>query len=1047
MRSDMLKKLLLSSFLYLFSVSFAFAQTSTVTGIVTDESTGEPLPQVNVYIMELETGAATDLEGNYEIENVEHGTYTFRISSVGYTTLEESVTVSQNNTNFNFAIAPDIQALEDVVVTAFGVQREERSLGYTSQSISSEDMNNVKESNFVNSLQGKVAGVEITQANSSLGSSSRILLRGVSSLSGENQPLFIVDGVYVDNSNFGSAGEFSSEYGIDNADYGNAAMDINPNDIESVTVLKGPNAAALYGSKAANGAVIITTKDGSQGAQGLGVTFDSQVTFSDIAILPDMQNQYGQGLFGEFSFVDGRGGGTYDGVDESWGPPLNGQMIPQFPNGEERPWVAHPDNVRDYFNTGVSLNNNISLSGNYENANFRLSMTDLRQDGIFPAEELDRQTVSLNTGVDLSSDLRVNVVANYYKLNGENRPSVGYNAENPMQQLTQWFGRQVDIDRLRDYEDAEGNPINWNYNYHDNPFWMQHKNGNEQERDRVIGNINARYDINDWISVTGLVGNDFYTERREQWAATNTINDPDGAFYNNVRNVNVLTANFILNAERDLSQDFYLDARIGTEMQRRDYKFNEAEAPGLSVPGVYSITNSSVRQNVGDRKELKRTNSIFTSLTFGFRDYLYLDLTGRNDWSSTLPEDNNSYFYPSASLSFIFTDAFNLEQDWLTYGKIRGGWTQVGNDTDPYQLQAAFNSVDPFGDIPSYSLDDVIPNTQLKPESIESFEIGGELRFFDNRLGIDLTYYDQTTTDQILPVQISRASGYNEQIINAGEVRNTGWEVQLHGTPVQTSDFRWNMIVNWSKNDNEVVELVEGLDAIVLGSSWDATVEARPGEEFGTLYGTGFVRDDAGNIVVGDDGVPLIDSELRPFGSYQADWKGGISNTFTYKGLSLNFLIDMKYGGKLSSTTYMFGRYTGILEETLEGRDGGYVFDGGRWADGAVKEDGSPNDIETTAQAFNGGTFFGNSESHIFDATYVKLRELRLGYSLPVQWLSSLPFRSVNLGIVGRNLWIIHKETPHIDPETAFNAGNVQGLESNQFPSTRSVGFNVRFTL
>lgn len=1038
----MLKKLLLSSFLYLLSVSFAFAQTSTVTGTITDESTDEPLPQVNVYIMELQTGAATDLEGNYEISDVEHGTYTFRVSSVGYATLEESVTVDGNNTTFNFALQSDVRALDDVVVTAFGVQREERSLGYSSQSVSAEDVNNVRETNFVNTLQGKVAGVEITNSSGSLGGSSRIVLRGVSSLSGENQPLFIVDGVYIDNSNFDVGEEFGN-----GADYGNAAMDINPDDIAEVTVLKGPNAAALYGSRAANGAIIITTKDGSESREGLGVTVNSQVTFEDILTLPDMQNEYGQGFNGQFSFVDGRGGGTFDGTDQSWGPPLNGQMVAQFPDGEERPWVASPDNVRDYFNTGVSLNNNVSLSGNYDDANFRLSLTDLRQDGMFPAEELDRQTVSLNAGILLAENLRVDASANYYNLTGNNRPSVGYAGDNPMQQLTQWFGRQIDIDRLRDYEAQDGSPINWNYQYFDNPFWIQEKNGNLQERDRIIGNATVRYDPLDWISVTGMIGTDNYNERRQDWTASQTLNDPDGRYLENIRNVSEVTANLIVSTESDLTQDLYLDARIGTEVQNRDYRMNQAEAPGLSVPGVYSITNSSVRQNLDDYKSDKRTNSIFAAATFGFRDYLYLDLTGRNDWSSTLPQENNSYFYPSASLSFIFTDALNIQADWLTYGKIRGGWTQVGNDTDPYQLQSSYTSIDPFGDVPSYSLSNTIPNTELKPESIESFEIGGELRFFNNRLGLDITYYNQTTTDQILPVQISRASGFEEQVINAGEVKNNGIELSVDATPVQTTNLRWDVIANWSKNNNEVVSLVEDLDALVLGSSWDTTVEARPGEEFGTLYGTGFVRDDQGNIVVGDDGIPLIDSELRPFGSYQADWKGGLRNTITYKGFQLGFLVDMKYGGKLTSTTYMFGRYTGILEETLEGREGGYVFDGGRWADGAVKEDGSPNDIETTAQAFNLGSFFGNSESHIFDATYVKLRELRFSYSLPIRWLEDMPFRSVDLGIIGRNLWIIHKEAPHIDPETAFNAGNVQGLESNQFPSARSVGFNVRFTL
>lgn len=1038
----MLKKILLSTLLCLCVSSIVLAQSGTVTGTITDAETGDPIPQVNIFILELQSGDATDVEGRYSIDNVEYGTYTFRISSVGYRTLEQSVTISESNTEVNFELNEDVQLLDDVVVTAFGVQREQRSLGYASQNITADNVNNVRETNFVNTLQGKISGVEVTNASGQLGGSSRIVLRGVSSLTGENQPLFIVDGVYIDNSNFDSGGEFG---GID---FGNAAMDINPNDIESVSVLKGPNAAALYGSRAANGAIIITTKDGRSGQDGIGVSVNSMVTFEDILVLPDMQNEYGQGRFGQFAFVDGRGGGTYDGGDESWGPPLDGRMVPQWPDGEMREWVPRPDNVRDYFDTGVSFNNNVSVAGNYDNANFRFSFTDLRQDGMFPAESLDRNTLSLNAGVQLSEDLRVDARANYYKLYGRNRASVGYNNDNPMQQLTQWYGRQLDTERLRDnYIDDTGRPVNWNYNYFDNPFWIQYMNGNRQERDRFIGNVTSRYDIADWLSVTGMLGNDFYTENRRDWTAVYTLQDPDGRYWESNRYVNELTANLILEAEQNLNQDFYLSARLGSEVQARNYRMNSAEAPGLNVPMVYSISNSSVRPNVNDYRSNKRINSFFGAATLGFRDYLYLDITGRNDWSSTLPEDNNSYFYPSASLSFVFSDAFDLGLDWFTYGKLRGGWTKVGNDTDPYQLIATFNSASPFGDTPSYSLSNTIPNTELKPESITSIEAGAELRFLNNRLGLDVTYYNQTSEDQILPVQISRATGYVEQIVNAGEVKNSGVELSLNATPVQTGNFSWNTTVNWAKNNNEVVDLVDGLDSYLLGSSWDVTVEARPGEEFGTLYGTGFLRDDDGNIVVNDSGLPIVDGEIRPFGSYQADWTGSLNNTINFKGIELGFLIDMKYGGKLTSTTYMFGRYTGVLEETLEGRDGDYVFDGGRWADGAVKQDGTPNDIAVDAETFNRASFFGNSESHIFDATYVKLRELRLSYTLPAQWLNDLPFRTVDVGFVGRNLWIIHKEVPHIDPETAFNTGNLQGLESNQFPAARSMGFNVRFTL
>jgi TonB-linked SusC/RagA family outer membrane protein len=1040
----MLKKLLISLIMVLATVSIAFAQSSTVTGTITDANTGEPIPQVNVFIMELQTGDATDFDGHYEIRNVAHGSYTFRISSVGYRTVERNVTVDANNTTFDFSLEPDVRLLDDVVVTAFGVQRESRSLGYASQSISAQDLAQTRETNFVNSLQGKMAGVEITGSSGSLGGSSRIVLRGVSSLTGENQPLFIVDGVYIDNSNFDPGGEFGQ-----GADYGNAAMDINPNDIESLTVLRGANAAALYGSRAANGAIIITTKDGrGTGQDGIGVSVNSSVTFEDILILPDMQNEYGQGQQGQFEWVDGRGGGVFDGGDESWGPPLDGRMINQWPDGSPREWIARPNNVRDYFNTGVSFDNNISVAGNYDQANFRVSFTDLRQDGMFPAESLDRNTVSLNAGVQLSDDLRVDARANYFKLIGRNRPSVGYTGDNPMQQLTQWYGRQLDTQMLREnYIDENGRPINWNYNYFDNPFWVQYMNGNRQERDRFLGNLTTRYDVTEWMSLTGMVGSDFYTERREDWTAVYSVTNPTGGYLENVRYVNELTANFMAEFEQDLTQDFYLSGRLGTEVQTRTYRLNSAQAPGLNVPYVYSISNSSVRPVVNDYKSQKRINSLFAATTFGFRDYLYLDVTARNDWSSTLPVENRSYFYPSASLSFVFTDAFDLNLDWFTYGKLRGGWTKVGNDTDPYQLQAVFNAASPFGDTPSYSLSNTIPNTELKPEEIYSTEIGAELRFIDNRLGFDITYYQQTAKNQILAADISRASGYTQQFINAGEIQNSGIEIAMNATPVQTGNFAWNLNVNWATNNNEVISLVDGLDSYIHYGSWDVTSESRPGMAVGTLFGRGFLRDDNGNIIVNDSGIPMVDPEIRSFGSYQADWTGGIMNTFNYRGLEMSFLIDAKYGGKLTSTTYMFGRYTGILTETLEGREGGLVFDGGRWADGAVKQDGTPNDIVVGAQTFNERTFFGNAESHIFDATYVKLRELRVGYSLPVNWLADLPFRSVNVAFVGRNLWIIHKEAPHIDPETAFNTGNVQGFESNQFPSTRSLGFNVRFTL
>ena len=1060
-RATMMRRIASLVAVLLLAAAPAAAQDGSITGVVTDATTGEAIPGVNVVIDALNLGTASNQDGVFRIDRVPAGTHAIRASYIGYIQFQARLTVAAGEeAQLNIELRPDVVGLSELVVTALGVEREERSLGYSSQMVNTEGMTESRTTNFVDALSGKIAGAQITNANSSVGGSSRIVLRGVNSLTGSNQPLFIVDGVYIDNTTFQAAGEFG---GID---FGNAAMDINPDDIASITVLKGPNAAALYGSRAANGAIVIRTKDGRGVRSGqVDVTFSSTLTSDNILLLPDMQNEYGQGLYGHFSFVDGLGGGVFDGGDESWGPPLDGRLIAQFDspivNGvrQATPWVPQPNNVRDYFENGLSWTNNISLAGSYQQTNFRLSYTNLNQDGIFPAESLDRHTLQLAAGSQLSERFRADARATFTALNAQNRPSVGYTDDNPMQQLTQWFGRQINMESLRDYMNEDGTPFNWNYQYMDNPFWTQYENGNSQDRNRLTGNVTLSYDLLDWVNVTGLVGLDRYNDRRENWTAIYTLNDPDGAFSNTAYEVSEVTSNIRVNAQRDLSEDFYLDVLAGGEITNRRYNMQRNATAGLSVPFIYSINNASIAPTADDWREERQRNSLFAAATVGFRDYLYLDLTARNDWSSTLPVDNNSYFYPSASLSFIFSDAFEIGGDWLSFGKLRGSWTRVGNDTDPYRLRATFEApgTGRFGDIPYFTVGNTLPNENLKPERTESWEFGTELRFLNGRLGLDATYYARRTFDQILPVQNSRATGYVSRIVNAGEMRNSGIELSLMATPVQTSDFMWDAQINWAKNTNEVVSLAEGLDTYVIGSTWDATVEARPGEPFGTLRGRGFLRDDSGNIVVNAAGIPMLDQEIKSWGSYQPDWTAGISNTFTYRGVSLSSLIDIKMGGKLSSVTYMFGRYTGILEETLEGRaeyaqnedgvwqrvSGGFVFDGGDWADGAVKQDGSPNDITVGAQEFN-SMFYGNLESHLFDATYVKLRELRLGYRLPASWLQTTPMRSVDLGLVGRNLLILHKDAPHIDPETAFNAGNLQGLESNQFPAVRSFGFNVR---
>ena len=1049
----MLRRLpnIMLAIVFLLVGSAAYAQEGTIRGTLTDSTTSESLPGASVLVKELGVGASANAQGEYVIENVPAGTYNIRASFVGYETKDLEVSIEAGENTVNFQLVPSTYGLKDVVVTAFGIEREQRSVGYAAQSVNTEDMTRNRESNFINSLQGKIAGVSINRSSSSVGSSSSIVLRGASSLTGNNQPLFIVDGVYIDNSNFDAPDEFSGE-----PDYGNAAMDINPEDIKSINVLKGANAAALYGSRASNGAIVITTKDGAA-QEGMQVDFSENVTFTQVSKLPDLQNEYGQGSSGQFSFVKGQS------VDESWGPKLDtgAEYVQWWSNGQPVPWESHPDNVRNYFETGVKANTNLAIAGNYQNSNFRLSITDLRDQGILPNSSLNRNNISLNAGAQLTDKFSANGRIQYIRQEGANYPSVGYSSENPMQSLTQWFGRQVDMERLEDYETDDGEPRTWNYQYHDNPYWMQYKNTTHQTRDRVIGNISVTYDFTNWLRFTGKAGRDYYQEQRDDRRAVNTINDPDGYYEESTRFVDQQTYRAILNAQKDLNQQISLDARIGAERFHREYSLYEGVAPALSVPGVYNLQNSSVRQQITDTDTKKRINSVFGTATIGYRDFIYLDVGGRNDWSSTLPADNNSYFYPNAGLSFIFTDALDLGLDWFSFGKLRASWAQSGNDTDPYSLLPSLTAVEPFGDTPMYTVENDLPNPELKPESKTSVEIGTDLRFMKNRFGLDVTYYNETTEDQILPAQISRSAGFDSRILNAGEVKNTGVEVTFNATPVQQRDFQWDVTVNWAKNQNEVVSLAEDLETLVHEATWDVTIESRPGEEAFSLYGVGFKRvesgDHKGKIVVGPGGIPQTSGEVKNWGNFRGDWTGSFQSTFNYKNVSLSFLIDTKQGGKISSVTYMFGRYTGILEETLKGREQDFVFDGGRWADGAVKQTGTDangnpvyaeNDIGVSAQTFNKSSFFGNAESHIFDASYVKLRELRITYRVPNSALSSLPVKNVELSAVGNNLWIIDDNVPHIDAEASFsNQTFLQGLESNQLPATRSFGFNVKLSI
>ncbi len=1021
--------------LLLVGITLVQAQTVRITGTVTSSEDGMPMPGVSVFVKGTTIGITTNADGKYEL-NVPTTAQALTFSFVGFKTQEVAIA---GRSVVDVVMESETVEMQEVVVTALGIKKAEKATGYAIQSVKGEEISKARETNVVNSLQGKIAGAIITNTSGAVGASSRIVLRGANSLSGDNQPLIVVDNVVINNSNFGN----TSNEGVNR---GSGINDINPNDIESISVLKGPNAAALYGSRAANGVIIITTKSGQKG-KGLGVTINSTSTFETPLRLPSFQNEYGQGSGGAFMFYDGKGGGINDGTDESWGPKLDvGLYIPQWNSPvindvrTATPWVSHPNNVKNFFELGQTYTNNIAVDGGGENSSFRLSYTNTTQKGMIPNTDQEKNNFSLNASVTPHKRLTVTAVGNYVNTYSNNIPAYGYDAQNVMQQFF-WFGRQVDIADLKTYTYPDGSKRNWNYNYHNNPYFTLHENLNGNRRDRFYGNTKLSFKFTDWLSARVGIGADYYTNHATSRAAWGDIDNRYGYYYENKTTFREVNTDFLFLINKKLTEDLDFTLNFGGNKMDQFYQNLFGGADELAVPGVYTLSNAKVPQRTSNYMSQKRINSLYYSGQFAWRNALFLDFTGRNDWSSTLPEGNNSYFYPSFSLSGILTDLFPIESDVLSFAKLRASWAQVGDDTSPYQLQETMAFGDGWNDqtkLLNMYVPNTLPNLELKPQYTNSIEIGGNFRFFMNRVNLDITYYNQKTYDQIISVPISPASGYLYKNINAGQINNSGIEVSLNLVPVKTSSgFEWNLTLNYAKNNNKVVDLAPGVDRYVLGSYWSLQVMAIPGEPFGSLYGYDFLRNDDGKVVH-VNGLPQ-QGDLKILGNYTPDWIGSMNNEFSYKNLNFSFLIDTRMGGDIYTMTTTWGRYSGVLEETLLGREDGIVGDGVKQA-----PDGSwvPNDIVVSAEEYNKAAFNNNiAYSSIFDASFVKLREVKLGYTFPK--IGNLPIRDLSISVVGRNLAILYTKVPHIDPESAFSNSNVQGLEFGQLPSARSLGFNV----
>ena len=1062
--------------LTLFALMLAFfslqvhAQERQITGKVISSQDNLGIPGVTVLVVGTTVGTTTDIDGNFKV-GVPADAKQIQISGIGFMTKTFDLTASDV---VNVTLEPNIQQLNQVVVTALGVTREQKSLGYATQQVKGDDISVAKEGNFINSLQGRVAGVTIS-GSSNIGGSSRILLRGVRSISYENQPLFVVDGVPVNNGNFTTIEQARGALGYD---YGNAAQDINPDDIETINVLKGASATALYGSQGANGVVIITTKKGSTRVAGgknpIGVSLSSGITFSKVAVLPEYQDLYGGGASPDFIVSDLdptqlRSNFEYDG---SWGPKLEGQLVrqwdsyyPSMPNyGKLTPWEAHPDNIKDFFETGVTTNNNVSVDGGNELTKYRLSYTNFNQTGTVPNSKINRNIFSFNGSNKFTPKISSTLSVNYVGANGKGRPQTGYN--NLTSNFTQWWERQLDMEQLKDYTNPDGSQRTWNMNsetdltplYWDNPYWVAYENYETDQRNRVYGAAALNYEFTPKLSLSGAIKTDYYNDNRQERIAKGGVNTSEYLEQNIFFNEN--NYEMKLNYKTELSSSLNLTAFVGANRQDRKSENNYIETQGgLNVPEYYNLTNSVGNLLSTPLKSRLRRNSLYASASFAYKSFLYLDLTGRNDWSSTLPADNNSYFYPSATASFLYSEF--IKAKWLSLGKLRLGWANTAIDPVPYASTATRPVVSSnFAGFATAIVPNIANNSELQPEKTSSIEIGTQLIFLEGRINLDFTYYNTTSKDVIFAVQQSLSTGYTSKFYNAAEISNKGIELQIDGQVIKTkSGFVWGVGVNYAKNTNMVEKLFtdengnETQSLRIQNAPFSATFEARPGMAFGQIVGYDYAYDANGNHII-DGGAYARTAKVQPLGSVLPNFTGGVSTWFEYKGFRLFGLIDFQDGGKLFSMTNMWGKYSGTLKETAEGgiRENGLILEGVEQTGvddlGNPISNGTPNTTSIAAidHFFLDGGYVITA-ADVYDASFIKFRELSLTYALPKKLFLKSSIQGVSVSLVGRNLAILHKNVPNIDPESAVSTSNVQGLEGAQLPTERTYGvtLNVRF--
>ncbi len=1065
-----MKKLLLVGVLVIAVFSSLLAQTRQVTGKVTGSEDGAALPGVSVSLKGTSRGTTTSADGSYKIivGNADALVFSF----VGYK--PQTINVG-SQTIINAVLTTDASELNEVVVTALGLTRTKNSLPYAAQQIKGDELTRTRSGNAFSALSGKVAGLQIIQGNA-IGGSTNVVIRGNKSLTGSNQALFVVDGVPIDNSNKNSGNQTTGRGGYD---YGNAAADINPDDIESMTVLKGAAATALYGSRASNGVIMIQTK---KAKKGLGLTINSGLTVGTIdkSTFTSYQNGYGAGYSDPyqkdgFLYFDVNGDGKDDLVvptpeDASYGVKFNPSLMvyhwdafdPAGPNYlKAKPWVAATNTPDTFYETAISNNTAINLDGASDKGTFKLGYTRNDERGVLPNSNVSKNIMNLAGSYNISNKFSASATANFSIIDGKGRYGSGYSGLNVNQNFRQWYQTNVDIQEQKTAYFRNNQNVTWNWSdpsspaglkpiYTDNYYWTRYQNYQNDTRSRIFGNAMLNYKATDYLNFMARATIDTYNEFQEERIAVGSQGVPGYSRYD--RTFQELNYDFLANFDKQIMRDVNLKALAGLNL-RKSYSRSIAAATngGLIVPGLYSVANS--KGTVAAPLESftpREVFGVFGGITLSYKNFLTLDGTLRQDKSSTLPVNNNAYLYYSGAASWNFSEHFK-DLPWLTSGKIRMNYATVGNDAPWGAIKNVYDQPAPFGSTILFSAPSTQNNPFLKPEQTQSKEIGLEMAFMQNRVGFDLTYYVTNTLDQILPASVTSATGFSSTYVNAGNIENKGLELSVFANPIKTADFSWNLNINFTQNKSLVVSLYNASQNLQLatfqgGVSLNATV----GQPYGILQGKTWKYVNGEKLVKSNGRYDVTTTTTNNIGNINPNWIGGLNNSLRYKNVTLNFLIDVKSGGSVFSLDQYYGGATGVMPESALLNDKGNpsrstIAEGGGVIMPGVLADGSKNTIRVENEYGTYGYAYNPAAGFVYDASYIKLREANLVYALPSSIVRKLGgIKGVDLSIFGRNLWLIKKYVPYADPEENLSSGNIQGNQSGAYPTTRSIGFNVK---